>query len=39
VHVPEGLTALDLDIIKLTSQMTARNGKNFLQVRGGGARA
>lgn len=32
VHVPEGLTALDLDIIKLTAQMTARNGKNFLQV-------
>jgi hypothetical protein len=32
VHVPEGLTVLDLDIIKLTAQMTARNGKNFLQV-------
>jgi len=28
--VPEGLTALDLDIIKLSAQFVARNGKNFL---------
>ena len=30
VHVPEGLTFMDLDIIKLTAQFTARNGKAFL---------
>ena len=30
VHVPEGLTALDLDIIKLTAQFVARNGAAFL---------
>lgn len=30
VHVPEGLTAQDLDIIKITAQFVARNGKNFL---------
>ena len=30
VHVPEGLTALDLDLIKLTAQFVARNGKSFL---------
>lgn len=30
VHVPEGLTALDLDLIKLTAQFVARNGKTFL---------
>ena len=30
VHVPEGLTAQDLDIIKLVAQFVARNGKNFL---------
>lgn len=30
VHVPEGLTAVDLDIIKLTAQFVARNGKAFL---------
>jgi hypothetical protein len=30
VHVPEGLTALDLDIIKLTAQFVARNGVAFL---------
>jgi hypothetical protein len=30
VHVPEGLTALDLDLIKLTAQFVARNGAAFL---------
>lgn len=30
VHVPEGLTSLDLDVIKLTAQFVARNGKSFL---------
>jgi splicing factor 3A subunit 1 len=30
VHIPEGLTSLDLDIIKLTAQFAARNGKSFL---------
>ncbi|CAD7697669.1 unnamed protein product [Ostreobium quekettii] len=30
VHVPEGLTAQDLDIIKLVAQFVARNGKTFL---------
>ncbi|KAK9807061.1 hypothetical protein WJX72_012308 [[Myrmecia] bisecta] len=30
VHVPEGLTLQDLDIIKLTAQFVARNGKQFL---------
>ena len=30
VHVPEGLSLLDLDTIKLTAQFTARNGKSFL---------
>lgn len=30
VSVPEGLTALDLDTIKLTAQFVARNGKSFL---------
>ena len=30
VHVPEGLAALDLDVIKLSAQFTARNGKAFL---------
>jgi hypothetical protein len=30
VHVPEGLTALDLDVIKLTAQFVARNGAAFL---------
>lgn len=29
-HVPEGLTLLDLDVIKLTAQFVARNGKTFL---------
>ena len=28
--MPEGLTALDLDMIKLTAQFVARNGKAFL---------
>jgi splicing factor 3A subunit 1 len=30
VHIPEGLTALDLDTMKLTAQFVARNGKSFL---------
>ncbi|MEW5307630.1 MAG: hypothetical protein WDW36_010009 [Sanguina aurantia] len=30
VHVPEGLSYLDLDIVKLTAQFVARNGKSFL---------
>eukprot|EP00955_Chlamydomonas_euryale_P112528 366134-Chlamydomonas_euryale.AAC.18 len=30
VHVPEGLSYLELDIIKATAQFTARNGKAFL---------
>jgi len=30
VTVPEGLTALDLDIVKLSAQFVARNGKSFL---------
>lgn len=30
VHVPEGLTGLDLDVIKLTAQFVARNGASFL---------
>lgn len=30
VPIPEGLTYLDLDIIKATAQFVARNGKNFL---------
>ena len=30
VNVPEGLTVLDLDVIKLTAQFVARNGKTFL---------
>lgn len=30
VHVPEGLTGLDLDLIKLTAQFVARNGAAFL---------
>jgi splicing factor 3A subunit 1 len=29
-HVPEGLTSLDLDTIRLTAQFVARNGKAFL---------
>ncbi|GAX76903.1 hypothetical protein CEUSTIGMA_g4349.t1 [Chlamydomonas eustigma] len=29
-HIPEGLTFMDLDIIKLTAQFVARNGKAFL---------
>ena len=28
--LPEGITALDLDVIKLTAQFVARNGKSFL---------
>ena len=30
VRVPEGLSGLDLDVIKLTAQFVARNGKSFL---------
>ena len=30
VHIPEGITLLDLDTIKLTAQFVARNGKSFL---------
>ena len=30
LHIPEGLTALDLDVIKMTAQCVARNGKSFL---------
>ena len=30
VHVPEGLSSLDLDVIKLAAQFVARNGKSFL---------
>lgn len=30
MHVPEGITQLELDTIKLTAQFVARNGKNFL---------
>ena len=30
VHVPEGLTYFDLDLIKMTAQFVARNGKGFL---------
>ena len=30
VRVPGGLTALDLDVIRLTAQFVARNGKQFL---------
>jgi splicing factor 3A subunit 1 len=31
VHVPPGLTLQELDIIKLTAQYVARNGKEFLR--------
>ncbi|XP_072969365.1 probable splicing factor 3A subunit 1 [Typha angustifolia] len=31
VRLPEGITGEELDIIKLTAQFVARNGKNFLQ--------
>ena len=30
VPIPDGLTYLDLDVIKTTAQFVARNGKNFL---------
>lgn len=30
VRVPEGISGLDLDVIKLTAQFVARNGKSFL---------
>lgn len=29
-HIPEGLTLMDVDVIKLTAQFVARNGKSFL---------
>lgn len=31
VRVPEGLSAMDIDVIKLTAQFVARNGRSFLQ--------
>ena len=31
VRVPEGLSAQDIDVIKLAAQFVARNGKGFLQ--------
>lgn len=31
VRLPEGITGTELDVIKLTAQFVARNGKNFLQ--------
>lgn len=31
VRLPEGITGEEVDIIKLTAQFVARNGKNFLQ--------
>jgi splicing factor 3A subunit 1 len=30
VHVPAGLAMLELDLIRLTAQYVARNGKEFL---------
>ena len=30
VHVPNGLSSVDLDVIKLTAQFVARNGKQFM---------
>ena len=30
VALPEGITAFDLDVIRLTAQLVARNGKGFL---------
>mmetsp|Transcript_45379 Transcript_45379/g.117580 ORF Transcript_45379/g.117580 Transcript_45379/m.117580 type:complete len:714 (-) Transcript_45379:156-2297(-) len=30
VHLPQGLTPLDVDVVKLTAQFVARNGKAFL---------
>lgn len=30
VPLPDGITAFDLDVIKLTAQFVARNGKSFL---------
>lgn len=29
-HIPEGLNLMDVDVIKLTAQFVARNGKSFL---------
>ena len=29
-HVPEGLAMMDVDVVKLTAQFVARNGKSFL---------
>ena len=31
VNVPEGIAALNLDIMRMCAQMVARNGKNFLR--------
>ncbi|CAG9462809.1 unnamed protein product [Pedinophyceae sp. YPF-701] len=31
VHLPAGLTAFDVDLMKVTAQFTARNGKAFLE--------
>jgi hypothetical protein len=30
VALPDGISAFDLDVIKLTAQFVARNGKSFL---------
>jgi splicing factor 3A subunit 1 len=30
IHIPEGLTLMDVDLMKLTAQFVARNGKTFL---------
>lgn len=30
IALPEGIAAFDLDVIKLTAQFVARNGKSFL---------
>ena len=30
IHIPEGITLLDLEVMKLTAQFVARNGKSFL---------
>ncbi len=31
VPIPAGLTMLDIDVIKLTAQMVARNGSSFMR--------
>ena len=30
IALPDGISAFDLDVIKLTAQFVARNGKSFL---------